>query len=66
MTAPEPGLVEPAWRKSTYSAYNGNCVEVAVIAGQLVGVRDTRDQGAGPVLTFEAASWQDFLARVKS
>src|SRR5690242_5195529 len=48
-----------AWRKSSASA-QGNCVEVAV-DGDRVLLRDTKDQGAGAVLTFTEAEWQAFL-----
>ncbi len=55
------------WVKSSYSFSNGNCTEVAAAPGQagaVVGVRDSQDPG-GPVLAFSAASWAEFLARVR-
>lgn len=48
-----------AWRKSTYSNADGNCVEVA-IRPTAVAVRDSKNP-AGPVLTFAAAEWREFL-----
>ncbi|MGI5323227.1 DUF397 domain-containing protein [Actinomadura nitritigenes] len=37
----------PSWRKSSYSSSNGgNCVELADL-GAVVGVRDSKDPGAG-------------------
>lgn len=48
------------WRTSTYSAGNG-CVEVAFADGR-VGVRDSKQQGQGPVLEFTAHEWNAFLA----
>ncbi len=54
------------WRKSSWSSFNGNCVEVARIPGELVGVRDTKDGGAGPVLVFSGDAWRSFLGRVKA
>jgi hypothetical protein len=53
------------WRKSSHSAANGGCVEVAS-AEPAVGVRDTKQHGAGPVLEFSGAAWQAFLSDVKS
>jgi hypothetical protein len=53
------------WRKSTYSHANSDCVEVAAVR-EAVGVRDTAQQGSGPVLEFPAASWLAFVASTKS
>jgi len=54
-----------AWHKSTFSNLNGNCVEVGLLAPSQVGVRDTKDDGAGPVLEFSAEQWRGFIAGVK-
>jgi Domain of unknown function (DUF397) len=51
-------------RKSTYSNSGNNCVEVSA-AERVIGVRDTKQHGRGPVLEFTAADWQAFLDRVK-
>lgn len=53
------------WRKSSYSAASGGCVEVSG-AEPVIGVRDTKHHGEGPVLEFPATSWRAFLAEVKS
>jgi hypothetical protein len=45
--------------KSTHSVGNG-CVEVAFVGGQ-VGVRDSKQQGQGPVLEFTANEWEAFI-----
>ncbi|TDD04894.1 DUF397 domain-containing protein [Saccharopolyspora terrae] len=52
-----------AWRKSTRSATNASCVEVAVTTNA-VGVRDTKDR-AGGTLTFDRDQWNDFLTALR-
>jgi hypothetical protein len=56
---------QATWRKSSWSTYNGNCVEVAQFGGGLIGVRDTKDSSSGPVLVFTRESWWRFLNAVK-
>jgi hypothetical protein len=51
------------WRKSSYSAENGACVEVAV-TDPGVGVRDSKNTGAGH-LTLNPMAWHDFMAAIK-
>jgi Domain of unknown function (DUF397) len=58
-------MVDPTtlrWRKSSHSGGNG-CVEVAVV-GDVVAVRDSKDQ-AGPVLLFSAHEWRAFAAGMR-
>ena len=53
------------WRKSSYSGgQGGSCVEVASAPG-LIAVRDTKDQGAGPVLRITAEAWKTFTNGIK-
>jgi len=50
------------WRKSSHSGVNGgNCVEAASL-GAAVAVRDTKDNGTGPVLRFGPRSWARFTS----
>ena len=51
------------WRKASYSATNGNCVEVAD-APSLVLVRDTTDRDGG-TLAFGADAWESFIGGLK-
>ena len=53
------------WLKSTRSGNNGACVEVARLGDNAIGVRDTKDNGQGPILTFAAAEWDAFLDEAK-
>jgi hypothetical protein len=52
-----------AWRKSKHSSTNG-CVEVSVV-DRMVAVRDTKDDGNGPVLRFRPDEWEAFVAGVR-
>jgi hypothetical protein len=51
------------WRKSTLSGNLGNCVEVAVLGGGEVAVRNSRHP-AGPALVFTPAEWAAFVGGV--
>jgi hypothetical protein len=55
-----------SWQKSRYSTYNGSCVEVGRILPDRIGVRDTKDNGAGPILFFTGTEWSAFIAAAKS
>ena len=55
----------PVWRRSSWSANNGNCVEVTLLRGGQVGVRDSKDP-RGQVLAFPQDAWQSFLAAVRA
>lgn len=61
---PEP-RTSTDWRKATASDANSGCVEVAFLAEDQVGVRDSRDRGKAP-LTFTAHAWASFLAGAKA
>jgi hypothetical protein len=53
---------KPTWRKSSFSADQGNCVEIAR-EGRSVLMRDSRDPDI--VLAFSAARWSAFLRRIR-
>lgn len=52
------------WRKSSASAWMGECVEVAKY-GPLVLARDSHDR-SGPVLKFTMPQWRTFVQRLRS
>jgi hypothetical protein len=56
-----------AWRKSSFSGGNGGngCVEVAVLPGAEVAVRDTKDRSRTPH-RHTAPAWRAFLAGVRA
>ena len=53
------------WVKSSLSFSNGNCVEVASLPDDEIGVRNSRDSG-GAVLRFTPDEWHAFLGGVRN
>ena len=56
--------VASAWRKSSHSNSSESCVQVASL-DRVVGIRDSKQHGRGPVLEFTTAAWSAFLAAAK-
>jgi hypothetical protein len=53
------------WHKSTHSGGSGgNCVEAGSVSG-IVLIRDTKNNGAGPVLRVSARTWRAFTATLR-
>jgi hypothetical protein len=52
--------VDPIWRKSSYSFSNGNCVEIALLPGGEIGLRDSQDV-PGPILRLTRHEFAAFL-----
>ena len=59
-------MIVTGWRKSSFSSGNGgNCLE-AGNAGPAVAVRDTKQNGAGPILAFSTRAWASFTAKLRN
>lgn len=62
------------WRKSVRSNGQGNCVEVGSVTARpiesssrarRVMVRDTKNEGTGPVLAFSTRTWAEFTSTMQ-
>ena len=53
------------WIKSSLSAHNGNCVEVAGLTGDTIRVRDSKNP-LGGILNFTPAEWDAFIGGVRN
>jgi hypothetical protein len=58
-----PDLTGAAWRTSSYSGAQGECVEVAPNLPHLVPVRDSK-RPTGPALAFSPDAWRAFLTHL--
>ena len=53
-----------AWRRSSFSGGQGNCIEVASNVAGCVAMRDSKNPD-GAVLSFPQAEWAAFVESVK-
>ncbi|MFJ2444552.1 DUF397 domain-containing protein [Streptomyces sp. NPDC087658] len=56
-------LTGVAWRTSSYTAGNGNCVEVAPLPTTGIAFRDTKDRTL-PAARVSRAAWAAFVTAV--
>ncbi|MFI5497208.1 DUF397 domain-containing protein [Actinoplanes sp. NPDC051859] len=62
-----PDLTHLKWKKSVRSDNNGGaCVEVAGLPDCGAAVRDSKDQGGGPILAFAPSEWSAFIVGTKN
>ncbi|MFQ6394780.1 DUF397 domain-containing protein [Nocardia sp. KC 131] len=59
----EIDLAGARWFKSTRSSATKDCVEVAFLSNDLVGVRDSKNPD-GPALVFGGGVWDTFAAAI--
>jgi uncharacterized protein DUF397 len=59
-------MLSNTWKKSSRSNGNGgnNCVEVRMTSDEIL-VRDSKDEGTGPVLKFTRMEWLAFVGGAK-
>ncbi|WP_280458882.1 DUF397 domain-containing protein [Nocardia carnea] len=57
-------LTGAKWFKSSRSTGSKDCVEVAHLDGNMVGVRDSKD-ASGPALVFTPVEWDAFVTSTK-
>jgi len=65
MTAHHHDLARAAWRKSTHSSQDGNCVEIATSLPGIIAIRDSKNPD-GPVLTVTNLGWTAFIEGIKA
>lgn len=65
MPSTRADVSQVSWRKSSLSFFNGNCVEACRLGTDRIGIRDSKDNGNGPVLIFTDGEWAAFLAGAK-
>ena len=58
-------LAAARWFKSTRSDAQNICVEVAFLDNGSVALRDSKDNGQGPVMVFTRDEWNVFIEGAK-
>src|SRR5690348_11672889 len=63
-----PPEISHVWegRKGSWSAFNGDCVEVADLGGGLIGVRDSKETAERAVLVLSSSAFQACIDNIKS
>lgn len=61
---PDEGSFAP-WRKSARCGANAGCVETARLSTEHIGVRDSKNVVASPVLSFTPTEWMSFVRDIR-
>lgn len=54
------------WKKSSLCSANGTCVEVANLAPDTMGIRDSKAGPQSPILTMTAHQWRNLATQIKT
>jgi Domain of unknown function (DUF397) len=65
MAAHHQDVSRAAWRKSSHSGQDGNCVEIATNLPGIVAMRDSKNP-SGPVLLFARADWSVIIQAMQA
>ena len=57
-------LLSANWRKSSFSMSNGDCVEVAFLGDDYIGVRDSKAT-VEQCLRFRTDTWMTFIGEIR-
>ncbi|MFI0481520.1 DUF397 domain-containing protein [Actinomadura sp. 9N215] len=55
----------PRWQKSSYCMNESDCVELARLLPDTIGLRDSKRGQGGPVLAFSAPGFESLITRIK-
>ncbi|TMQ91619.1 DUF397 domain-containing protein [Actinomadura soli] len=56
----------PRWQKSSYCMNASDCVELARLRPDTIGIRDSKQvQADGPVLAFSTPGFESLITRIK-
>ncbi len=65
MAAHDQDVSRAAWRKSSHSGQDGNCVEIATNLPGIVVMRDSKNPD-GPVLRFARTDWSVIILAMQA
>lgn len=57
--------MEPRWQKSSYCMHESDCVAVAKLSPETVGLRDTKQGDATPSFTLSSKEFMTLITSIK-